>query len=265
MRTWKLTIEYDGTKYSGWQEQQNARTIMGELRYAAEELFDADIEMQGSGRTDAGVHASAQVAHLRVRRDQAPHPAAIRRELNERLPADIVVLAVEEVPNRFHARHDALTRTYLYQISTRKSAFSKRYVWWVKDRLDVNLMAEAAQRLAGRHDFVCFRALDSGRPDESTVVVVERAEIVLEGDLILFRIEASHFLWRMVRRVVGALVQVGKGDLSPRDFDELLAGRCRESLPVAAWTAPSAGLFLEMVRYPDAHPAAPRRLPDGRR
>ena len=249
MKSWKLTLEYDGTRYSGWQEQRNARTVQGELRTAAEDFFGIAVDLGGSGRTDAGVHAAAQVAHLRADIRTAPPPLTIVRELNSRLPADIVVLEVEPVSNRFHARHDAVSRSYVYQLSTRKSAFSKRYVWWVKEPLDVAAMNEAASKLTGRHDFVCFAAADPSRPDESTIVVVETASVEQEGDMIVFRIEASHFLWRMVRRLAGVLVKLGKAEITMEQFDQLLAGRCDRKVDVAAWTAPSAGLFLDEVKY----------------
>jgi tRNA pseudouridine38-40 synthase len=249
MKTWKLTLEYDGTGYSGWQEQKNARTVQGELRLAAEDFFGAAVELQGAGRTDAGVHAAAQVAHLRVDTRRAPAPEQLLIALNSRLPSSIVVLEAEAVTNRFHARHDALTRSYVYQISTRKSAFSKRYVWWIKESLDVELMARAAALIPGRHDFVCFAATDPSRPDESTIVVVDSASAERDGDMIYFRIEASHFLWRMVRRLAGAIVKVGLREITVEDFERLLSGRCSRSLDVAAWTAPAAGLFLDGVKY----------------
>jgi tRNA pseudouridine38-40 synthase len=122
-------------------------------------------------------------------------------------------------------------------------------VWWVKEDLNVDRMRRAASLLVGRHDFVCFRAADAARPDESTIVVVGRAEIETEEDIIQIRIEASHFLWRMVRRVIGVLVKVGKGEVTIDDFEKLLDGRCDPRLDVAAWTAPASGLFLEEVRY----------------
>jgi len=247
--TWKLTLEYDGTRYSGWQEQRNARTIMGELRKAAQDLFGTEVDLQGAGRTDAGVHALEQVAHLRARGGTRRGPAEILRGLNGRLPADIVVLKVEEAPPRFHARHDALTRSYLYQISSRKTAFLKRYVWWVKEELDVALMAQAARMLVGRHNFVCFHAPDPTNPGQSTVVVVENAGIEVDGDLILFRIEASHFIWRMVRRLAGVLAKLGLREITMADFQQLLDGRADPRLDVAAWTAPASGLVLEKVRY----------------
>lgn len=256
-KTWKLTIEYDGTKYSGWQEQRNARTVQGQIRKAAEEFFDGTVDIQGAGRTDAGVHARAQVAHLRVRRaeeDKRRWPAGdeILQALNSRLTSDVCVVDVAEVPSSFHARHDAIARTYIYQISTRRTAFFKKYVWWVRQPLDVAAMSSAAQVLIGRHDFSAFRAEDKSRPDESPIVVVEDAGIETEGDLIVFRITASHFVWRMVRRVVGALVKLGLGEISSDDFSRLLEGKPNPKLDVAAWTAPASGLFLDRVIYPEA-------------
>ncbi|MBI4877039.1 MAG: tRNA pseudouridine(38-40) synthase TruA [Acidobacteria bacterium] len=251
MPTWKLILEYDGTRYSGWQEQKNARTLQGELRAAAEALLGAAVEMQGSGRTDAGVHALAQVVHMRVSGKPRLDELALRRELNKALPSDMAVLAIEPAAPAFHARHNALTRIYLYRISTRKTAFSKRHVWWVKRPLETAAMARAARILPGRHDFRAFRAEDAARPGESTIVVVDRAEVEPAGDEIRFRIEASHFLWRMVRRVVGALVKVGLGELPEDDFRRLIEDPAAISLPVAEWTAPACGLFLEQVRYPD--------------
>jgi tRNA pseudouridine38-40 synthase len=249
MTTFKVLIEYDGTRYSGWQEQRNARTVMGELREAAREVFGSDVDMQGAGRTDAGVHALGQVVHLKVASVVKHTPPVIKRRLNDLLPADIVVLDIERAPRNFHARHDARSRVYIYQISRRKQAFTKRYVWWVKEDLNLDAMRRAAALLVGRHDFICFRAADAARPDESTIVVVERADIEAEDDMVQIRIEASHFLWRMVRRVIGVLVKVGKGEVDIADFEQLLDGRCHSKLDVAAWTAPASGLFLEEVRY----------------
>lgn len=256
MKTWKLTLEYDGTKYSGWQEQNNARTVQGQLRKAAEDLFASPVEIQGSGRTDAGVHARAQVAHLRLKPKAGGKPRflpvdTILRGMNERLPADVCIIDVAEAADNFHARHDAVSRTYLYQISKRRTAFFKKYVWWVKEKLDIEAMNRAAQMLVGRHNFNCFRAADPSRPDESPIVVVEEAKIDVEGDLILFRITASHYLWRMVRRVVGVLVKVGTGEMTIHDFERLLKGQIDPAMDVAAWTAPASGLFLESVVYPD--------------
>jgi tRNA pseudouridine38-40 synthase len=247
--TFKIVLEYDGTRYSGWQEQKNARTVMGELRKAAAEVFRTPVDLQAAGRTDAGVHALGQVAHLRVGGRVKERPEVLLRRMNDLLPADIVVLDLLPAERNFHARHDAVSRTYIYQISSRKQAFMKRSVWWVKEPLDVKAMQRAATALVGRHDFVCFRASDPARPEESTIVVVENAAIEAEDDLIQFRIEASHFLWRMVRRIVGCLVKVGKGELRHEDFVSLVDGRCRAAPDLSAWTAPASGLFLERVKY----------------
>jgi len=248
LRTWKLTLEYDGTRYSGWAEQTNARGIMNELRGAAEEVFASKVDLQGAGRTDAGVHATGQVAHLRAAPRQAVSPQQILKTFNERLPADIVVLDVTPAPAGFHARHSAVSREYVYRISRRKSAFSKKYVWWVKEPLDVARMAEAAKVLPGRHNFIRFRAKDPARPGESTIVEVSQASVEEMGHEILFRITASHFLWRMVRRLAGALVRVGKGELLVADFRQLVDARGPE-LDVASWTAPASGLCLTRVNY----------------
>ena len=251
MTVFKLLIEYDGSRYSGWQDQKNARTVMGELRKVAAAVFHGPVEMQGAGRTDAGVHALGQVAHIKVDTAVRESPEVLLRRFNDLLPADIVVLLLERAPRTFHARHDAVSRSYIYQISTRKQAFTKRTVWWIKESLDVKAMSRAAALLVGRHDFICFRAADAARPDESTVVVVESATIEVGDDIIQFRIEASHFLWRMVRRIVGCLVKVGTGELKEKDFRRLIEGHPDSALDVAAWTAPASGLFLEAVVYAD--------------
>jgi tRNA pseudouridine38-40 synthase len=255
VKTWKLTLEYDGTRYSGWQEQANAKTIAGEVRKAAEEFFGRQVELGGAGRTDAGVHALAQVAHLRLsprggRPKQLPRPQEILYGLNDRLPTDINILQVEEAPDRFHARHAAAARSYLYQISTRRTAFQKKYVWWVKDRLDVEVMARCAGSLVGRHDFAAFSERDVKRDGQSTIVVVQAAELAVDEHLILFHITASHFLWKMVRRLVGSIVAVGRGQASLQDFASLLENPAEQiKLEPARVTAPPSGLFLESVTY----------------
>lgn len=243
MPTWKLTLEYDGTRYRGWQAQKNTdRTVQGVLLRAASEFLGPDATAGGAGRTDAGVHALAQVAHLKARR--ALSPGAILRGLNDALPHDVNVLSVEPAPATFHARHDAASRTYLYRISRRRTAFDKRYVWWVRDRLDFPAMSGAASLFRGRHDFASFCENPEGQ--ESTIVVVESSEVIDRGHEIHYRVQASHFLWKMVRRLVGTLVEVGRGTLVRADVEKLLAGKSGEP---AAWTAPPSGLFLEKIRY----------------
>ena len=250
MPRYKLTIEYAGTKYSGWQKQKNARTVQGELESAiGAATREKTFEFMGSGRTDAGVHALRQVAHLDVRK---PLPAeTLRRGINDNLPADIHVLAVDSVPHRFHARHGAIARSYLYQVSRRRSAFAKPFVWWVKDPLDLDRMQQAATRFTGMHDFQAFSDDD---PDEkSTDVLIEDATLAEDGDLILIRIGGSHFIWKMVRRMVGVLVEIGKGNLEPDDLGAVLGGPTGPSphpgIEPARLTAPASGLFLERVFY----------------
>ena len=248
MPTWKLTIEYDGTRYRGWQSQKNTdRTVQGVLLRAAKELLGEDASAGGAGRTDAGVHALAQVAHLKARRRMTE--IEIARGLNDRLPFDVNVLAVEPAAPTFHARHDAASRTYLYRFSRRRTAFDKRLVWWIRDRLDAAAMARAAKLFEGRHDFASFCENPEGQ--ESTVVVVRRSEIADLGHEIHFRIEASHFLWKMVRRLAGTLAEVGRGNLNEAGIARLLETKSSEP---AKWTAPPSGLFLERVRYGERKP-----------
>jgi tRNA pseudouridine38-40 synthase len=249
-QNWKLTLEYDGSKYSGWAEQNNARTVMGAVREALENVFRQPVDFAGAGRTDAGVHARGQVAHVRLERAAALPPTTLLRELNTALPADVAAPSLEAAPLSFHARHDATSRLYTYQIARRKTAFDKKFVWWIKEELNVAAMRDAASALVGRHDFRHFQAIDPGRAKESSIVVVERATLVEadQGGLLLFQIEASHFLWRMVRRVTGTLARVGKGEVSLADLRGLLREPTTEH-DVAAWTAPASGLFLESVRY----------------
>ncbi len=240
---YRLTIEYDGTGYRGWQVQENARTVQGTLLAAARELFSGPVDIQGSGRTDAGVHALGQAAHLAAPRKMSPD--RLRLGLNDLLPSGICVLRVEEADTRFHARRDAVSRTYLYIVSRERTAFGKRYVWWIRDRLDVKAMQSAARVFEGFHDFSSFA---DHRMDgkTSTRVKVESVEIRDQGDLILIRIRASHFLWKMVRRMVGTLVEVGRGTLTEADLKGMLEER--SDLP-ARLTAPPSGLFLEEVLY----------------
>src|SRR5262249_1608111 len=159
----------------------------GEIRQAAESFLNQPAELFGAGRTDAGVHALAQVARLRASRRLKP--TALQHGLNDRLPPDIHILRVEETGGQFDPRRDALARYYLYQISTRRTAFAKKTVWWVKDHLDFEAMQEAARVLIGRHDFAPF--CDKRAGDQSTIVVVEQVELGREGDLLLFCIGAS--------------------------------------------------------------------------
>lgn len=247
MARFKLLIEYAGTRYSGWQIQKNARTVQGEIDRAIREAFrPREFELYGSGRTDAGVHAIGQIAHLDIY--TAATPEQLRRKLNDELPADINIIAVDKVAHRFHARHDAVSRSYVYQISRRRTAFGKHCVWWIKEPLNLGAMREAAALFVGMRDFQGFT--DDDPSEKSTLVLVDAIEIAEAGALILIRIRGSHFLWKMVRRIVGVLGAVGRGELKPRDVTN-------EAVDVAALTAPAAGLFLEGVYYDPADGPGP--------
>ena len=249
MPRFKLTIEYAGTRYSGWQIQKNARTIQGEIDGAVRTVTGRkDFELYGSGRTDAGVHALGQVAHLDVSTNLPAE--TLRRRLNDELPADINILAAAQVPHRFHARHDAVARRYLYQIARRRTAFAKAYVWWVREPMDVATMREAGRAFAGMRDFKSFAVVDdrdeAGEPARSTLVLVDRLDFVEDGDLLLVGVEGSHFLWKMVRRMVGVLVEIGRGGLKPDAAARFLVDA---SAAPARLTAPPSGLFLDRVYY----------------
>ena len=256
MPRFKLLIEYAGTKYSGWQIQKNARTVAGEIDRAIKEVTKRrEFELYGAGRTDAGVHAIGQVAHLELYTDVAP--GILRARINDALPADIFIRSIDKVPHRFHARHDARQRSYVYQISRRKTAFFKPYVWWIKERLDVGAMRRAAEAFVGMRNFASFTA---DEPDEkSTKVLIERIEIAEDGDLVLVRIAGSHFLWRMVRRIIGVLAAVGRGEMTV----ETAAGFLDERSDIpGTLTAPASGLFLESVSYSaDEGPGPLRGVP----
>ena len=246
MITWKLEIEYDGTRYRGWQILHNERTIEGELGSAARQLFSDRIGIVGAAGTDVGVHAISQIAHLKVRELQEDiTPRMIQQGFNGLLPHDINVLSVRNAPEDFHARRDAVTTQYLYKISTRRTAFDKNFVWWVKEKLDVKKMENAAEMLVGRHDLSSFSLRDEFA-SQPPIVAVKQVEIFFEGDLICVRIKASRFLWEMVRRIVGALVEVGSGKLSDKAFQRLITFPTNSP---SKFAVPASGLFLEKVFY----------------
>lgn len=239
----KLYLEYEGTRYSGWQKQPNARTIQGELIKASEKIFGEDfIDLQGSGRTDSGVHALCQVAHLDAKTILAPE--IIKLKLNDLLPHDINILEVEKASRNFHARHDVKSRSYIYQISKRRTAFGKNFVWWIKDNLDFNSMNSVSKLFLGMHDFESFS--DDDPEEKSTRVLIKDIHLREEHDLILIRIVGSHFIWKMVRRIVGVLVEVGRGKKFESDILYYLNNRSDEP---ARFTAPASGLFLAKVFY----------------
>jgi tRNA pseudouridine38-40 synthase len=204
------------------------------------------------------VHALEQVAHLRTS-SPLPPLRELADEVNERLPADVHLLDLASAPERFHARHQATLRSYLYQVSRRRTALGKRFVWWVRRPLDAGAMAAAAAFVVGRHDFAAF--CERAEEQTSTQVVVECVEVAESGDLVLVRVAASHFLWKMVRRLVGALVAVGGGELAGDELAALVAGGAGSArFRPAEATAPPSGLFLERVIYagdPTLAPLAP--------
>lgn len=239
----QLCIEYEGTRYSGWQRQVNARTVQGELFKAACNIFgENNFDIQGAGRTDSGVHALCQVAHLEVNTMLAPE--IIKLKMNDLLPHDVNVTEIKKTSKTFHARHDAVRRSYIYQISKRRTAFGKNYVWWIKDKLDFNSMKEAAGLFVGMHDFISFAEKDP--LEKSTRVLIEDIQLKDDENLILIRIVGSHFLWKMVRRIVGVLVEVGRGKLTTQQIINWLNIKSNEP---AKYTAPPSGLFLEKVIY----------------
>ncbi|MGP8153615.1 MAG: tRNA pseudouridine(38-40) synthase TruA [Smithella sp.] len=243
MHKYKIVMEYDGTNYRGWQTQKNAKSIQDTLITAAQKFLGGQVKIQGAGRTDAGVHALAQTAHLESSRKI--HPEALRIGINDNLPASINLLQVENALPLFHARHHALSRSYLYLISKRRSAFGKRYVWWIKDKLDCNKMKQTLGIFQGFHDFVSFadKRMDK---EASTKVNIEGLWLQEFDDIIALRIVGSHFLWKMVRRIIGVTVEVGRTNFTKRDVEQMLLSY--SEIP-ARFTAPSSGLFLEKVLY----------------
>jgi tRNA pseudouridine38-40 synthase len=251
MPTWKLDVEYDGTRYRGWQMQHLSKSIQGELLDVTRQLFSAKVDLFGAEWTDAGVHALGQVVHLKVPELKVNlTPTQIRQGFNELLPPDINILKASNASEDFHARNDAVSRYYIYQIATRRTAFGKNFVWWIKDKIDPKAMNEASKILVGKHDFRSFSEPIEGKK-QSPIVVIEKAEVFTDGEMICFRIGASHFLWKMVRRIAGMLVEVGRGNLTYDGFERLL--RFKSDVP-AKFIAPPSGLFLEKVLYKDDRP-----------
>ena len=253
MARFRLDLEYVGTRYSGWQVQKNARTVQGALHDAIRRVSErADFESYGSGRTDAGVHALHQVAHLDL--ETRLPPETLRRALNDELPADVHLLHVAKVTRQFHARHSAVGRSYLYQIARRRTAFGKPFVWWIRDPLDVKAIAATGRVFEGMHDFRSYA--DANPAEKSTLVKIDRVQVEEAGALVLVRILGSHFLWKMVRRMVGVMAEVGRGGLQPADAERFLR---EPSEAPARLTAPPSGLFLERVLYEGDEPPGPLR------
>ncbi len=243
LRRYRLALEYDGTNFSGWQKQADARTVQGDLLKAAARVFgDTPMDIQGCGRTDAGVHALEYVAHLEVA--SALGPQEVSRLLDETLPKDMAVRTVEDADPRFHARHSCIARSYVYQLRNRKSAFGKRYSWWIHEAMNLAAMQRAGTVLTGMHDFAAFA--EKQELKKSTKVMVHQVRLLTDGELLRVRVVGSHFLWHMVRRMVGVLVEVGCGRLPEQEVAALL--HTPSDIPFNH-TAPAAGLFFEKAFY----------------
>ncbi|MBS1514459.1 MAG: tRNA pseudouridine(38-40) synthase TruA [Bacteroidetes bacterium] len=248
MSKYKFYIEYDGTGYSGWQKQKNAKSVQETIINVILSIFKDSkgksrfIDFQGSGRTDAGVHAYEQIAHLECETMLAPE--ILKMKINDGLPSSINILEIEKADSRFHARHSAKSRQYVYRISKRRNAFEKKYCWWIKDKLNVNKMKDAAKVFIGMNDFISFS--EKNKEDKSTKCLVEDLSISEDENFIYIRIKASHFLWKMVRRVTGVLAEAGRGRFNAEDIKKFLKHYSDEP---AKFTAPPSGLFLEKIYY----------------
>jgi tRNA pseudouridine38-40 synthase len=231
-----FALQYLGTRYGGWQLQENAPTVQGVLEAALKQLFGTDVRIHGAGRTDAGVHAAAQRAHADVPFEIPPRGLVLG--LNQLLPTDVRVLSAEPVAEDLHARFSAKAKTYEYRIWNAEVAdvFAAETHAHVARALDADAMHDAAQQLAGTHDFAAFTVAD---PEvSSTTRTIESVEVVRDGHVVRLTVTADGFLRYMVRRIAGSLIEVGRGKLRP---DALFAE--------ARWTAPARGLVLREIRY----------------
>lgn len=241
----RLLLEFEGGGYRGWQKQgeKEIKTIQGMLLARAAELFATpELDIQGNGRTDAGVHALAYTAHLEVRTRLTA--AEIRAGLNRLLPKDIAILDCQPADARFHARHNCVGRSYLYQIVHGQRAFMRRYSWAVDEPLDIDLMRRAAALFVGMHDFAAFAERQELK--KSTLVLVNSLRVHEVEGMILVRVVASHFLWHLVRRLVGTLVAIGTGKLAMDEMQAMLASAQSDAI---RWLAPAQGLFFEKAFY----------------
>jgi tRNA pseudouridine38-40 synthase len=245
VRNIKLTIEYDGTAYHGWQIQPGVRTIQGVMREQIAQITQKKVNLIGAGRTDAGVHALAQVANFKT--ESTIDLLALQRGLNSLLPSDIVVKGAEEVEVEFHARFSARSKVYEYHILHQPypSALMRDYAWFIHEELDLASMKKCAKLLFGSHDFSSFRA--SGDESRHSIREVIRLEIERrEGNFVVIAIEANAFLRGMVRSIVGTLMDVGERKTSFAEFKEIFGAHDRRR---AGMTAPAHGLFLVEVKY----------------
>lgn len=245
MRNIKITIAYDGSRYNGWQKQENTEnTIQGKLEQLLSRMTGESIEIHGSGRTDAGVHSLGQVFHFHTESTMTTED--INEYMNEYLPMDIAVLDVKNAAERFHSRLNVKRKTYCYRIwnSPLANVFERKYSYHIKETLDVEKMKEASAFLIGTHDFKSFCA--NKRMKKSTVRMIESITFEKEGDMLSIRYRGNGFLYNMVRILTGTLIEVGQGLRQPEDVKDILESKNREN---AGFTAPAHGLFMEGVEY----------------
>ena len=245
LKNFKLTIEYDGTAYHGWQRQKQDRTIQGEIEKAIMTMTGKRVALIGSGRTDAGVHALGQVANFHSDTDLMP--GTFLKGLTSLLHEDIVIKACSKVHRHFHARYDAKSKTYSYRILnlSQPAAICRQYAWFIRKKLDADAMKEAIAYIVGTHDFKAFEG--TGSPRSSTIRNVMDAALVCQDQgKLIFNFEANGFLRFMVRNLIGTLVEVGRGKITPSEFKRILLSMDRN---LAGATAPPHGLFLMKVKY----------------
>lgn len=240
----KLTIEYLGTNFAGWQVQPNARTVQEEIQKALTKMYKTKVTLIGSGRTDSGVHAMGQTASFRTERYLEPE--AVLKGLNSMLPGDIAVLNAEDVPVDFHAQMSAVSKTYLYRIyaSNIRSALYAGRVWWVKDKLDYQQIAEFIKVFEGEHDFSSFCMQTSLR--ENNVRTVYSAECFPDGDIICIEINGNGFLHNMVRIIAGTVVEAVRKGYGTDHLKKVLEAKDRNA---AGPTGHPDGLYLKQVYY----------------
>ena len=241
MRNFKITLEYDGSGFCGWQTQgQGERTVQGELEAVLLKVFKQPVKAIASGRTDSGVHAHGGRWFL-LRPDTRMKPLEIQQALNSLLPADIAVLEAKEVKADFHAQYSVKEKTYRYTVLNRqhRSVFLRDRVYFYPYPLNISRMRKAAKYLIGRHDFKSFQAYDPLRADRQTVRTIKKIAIKKEGDLIYIDVTADGFLYKMVRNIAGTLLAIGSGQLPLEEMPKILKAKNRE----LAWdTAPAEGL-----------------------
>ncbi|MHC5228736.1 tRNA pseudouridine(38-40) synthase TruA [Enterococcus sp. LJL99] len=245
MRNIKLTIEYDGTRYLGWQRLGNSdKTIQGKIENILKQMTGEKIEIIGSGRTDAGTHAKGQIANFKT--ETSMELPEMTDFLNRYLPQDIVIKKVEEASERFHARYNAKGKKYSYYLwnDPIPSAFERHFSFQYAQKLDLELIEQACQKLIGKHDFIGFSALKKSK--KSTIRTIEELSVKKEGKLLHFTFIGDGFLHKMVRIIMGTLVEIGSGEMEIEMIDEIFERKIRSE---AGITVPAQGLFLDEVYY----------------